>query len=143
MMFFQNACQIINEIITVKSEIKDAPQKVVIPKENRHNSAFSFGITTFCGASFISDFTAFCQFELATFCPIWINFIANILCSILNFFCSIRNIFCSWFPASNKNKNNNQNNNKASFRTFEHSSWSTKQIHYLYPKNQFQNTCIL
>ena len=28
---------------TVKSEIKDAPQKVVIPKESRHNSAFSFG----------------------------------------------------------------------------------------------------
>ena len=44
---------------TIKSEIKDAPQKVVFPKENRHNSALSFGITTFWGASFISDFTVF------------------------------------------------------------------------------------
>ena len=44
---------------TVKSEIKAAPQKFVIPKENRHNSAFSFGITNFWCAVFISDFTVF------------------------------------------------------------------------------------
>ena len=31
----------------VKAEIKAAPQKFVIPKENRHNSAFSFGIKIF------------------------------------------------------------------------------------------------
>ena len=42
---------------TVNSQIEAAPQEVVIPKQNMHNSAFSFGITTFWGASFISDFT--------------------------------------------------------------------------------------
>ena len=34
-------------LCTVIAEIKAAPQKIVIPKENRHNSAFSFGITHF------------------------------------------------------------------------------------------------
>ena len=36
-----------------------------------------------------------------------------------NTFCSIWSIFCSCFYANNNNKNN-----KASFRTFEQSSWS-------------------
>ena len=47
------------KVITVKSEIKAAHQKFVIPKENRHNSAFSFGITNFWGTAFISDFTVY------------------------------------------------------------------------------------
>ena len=42
----------------------------------------------------------------------------------LHIFCSIWNIFCSWFHA-NPNKNNN-NTNKASLKTFEQSSRSTK-----------------
>ena len=46
-----------NFLCTVKSEIKDAPQKVVTPKEKALLCLFSFGITTFWGASFISDFT--------------------------------------------------------------------------------------
>ena len=48
---------------TVKAEIKAAPQKFVIPKENRHKNAFSFGIKNFWGAAFISDFTVVMIFE--------------------------------------------------------------------------------
>ena len=36
-----------------------APKKFVIPKENRHNSAFSFGITNFWGAYINGGFTVY------------------------------------------------------------------------------------
>ena len=51
---------------TVKSEIKAAPQKCVIPKEKVMLCLFSFGITIFWGAAFISDFTVI-QYSLAHF----------------------------------------------------------------------------
>ena len=38
---------------TVKSEIKAAPQKFVIPKEKALLCLFSFGITNFWGVAFI------------------------------------------------------------------------------------------
>ena len=44
----------------------------------------------------------------------------------LHKFCLIWIIFCSWFPANPKNKNNN----KASFRTFEHSSQSKNAVNF-------------
>ena len=44
---------------TVNSQIEAAPQEFVIPKQNRHNSAFSFGITTFWGAVSIWEFTVY------------------------------------------------------------------------------------
>ena len=44
-------------MITVSPLIVSAPQKFVIPKENRHNIAFSFGLTNFWGAAFISAVT--------------------------------------------------------------------------------------
>ena len=49
---------------TVTAEIKAASQKFVIPKENRHNSTFSFGITHFWGAAFISAVTVIMQNSL-------------------------------------------------------------------------------
>ena len=83
---------------TVKSEIRAAPQKIVIPKENRHNSAFSFGITHFWGAAFISDFTVVennSKFENAAnewqfqnysnICPNGVIFIVSLLSFTLDF----------------------------------------------------------
>ena len=44
---------------TVTAEIKAAPPKIVIPKKKALLCLFSFGITNFWGAAFISDFTVF------------------------------------------------------------------------------------
>ena len=44
---------------TVSPLIMSAPQKFVTPKENRHNIAFSFGITHFGGADIIRGDTVF------------------------------------------------------------------------------------
>ena len=46
-------------MITVSPLIVSAPQKFVIPKENRHNIAFSFGITHFWGADIIRGNTVY------------------------------------------------------------------------------------
>ena len=63
---------------TVTAEIKAAPQKFVIPKENRHNSAFSFGITHFWGAAFISAVTVYSFKSLMKIKPI-IHFLFHLL----------------------------------------------------------------
>ena len=68
------------------------------------------------------------HFELSTVCSIWFNFIfiADIFfsfCAFCNIFCFIWKFFCSWFQPSNMKK---KNKNKVSFRTFDHSSRSTK-----------------
>ena len=50
---------VLHVLRTKKSEIKAASQKIVIPTENRHNNAFSFGTKIFWGTVSISDFTVY------------------------------------------------------------------------------------
>ena len=44
-------------VFNVKSKIKAAPQKCVLPKEKEMLCLLSFGVAYFWGAAFISEFT--------------------------------------------------------------------------------------
>ena len=73
------------------------------------------------------------QFSLRAFFVPFVTFVLRLGTNLFaNIFCSIRDIFCSWFHASD---------NKASFRTFEHSTWSKTLSRWLTkgpPVNQIE-----